>query len=309
MVRKAIILCLTLLAIGGVIYSNQALKLEELRTDSLLIKDLQPVNAKILMPFLLGHEAFYADLFWIDTIQKSADNNKYDIFDYIYNMLQLITDLDPRFSEVYVWSSSALEFSNSKEYSHKEKIMKINEILEKGWNYMLRDVEGWNYYMAYWAIPQFLGYYYGTELKNREKALEYTGALMNIPGLPPYMKTWAAGLYRDTTEQSKGIGYLENLFAAETLQYQLSMADDELVKEKLKGKLMAFYKKIQSDSYGDQRLIEIQKRVRYVVNSWRTSYNFLPFEFYALLYQDANDLDAQQSRTIYRTFFPTLSQE
>lgn len=309
MVRSTILACLTLMALGGILYSNQELRLEELRTESLLVESLEPINSKLVQPFLLGHEAFYADLFWINTIQHSVDYNKFNMFNYLYNMIQFITDLDPRFSEVYVWSNSALEYANSKEYTQKEKFVKINEILEKGWNYMLHDVEGWNYYIAYWAIPQFLGFNYGHELKNREKALEYTGALMNIPNLPPFMKTWAAGLYRDSSEENKGISYLENLFAAETLQYQLSMADDDQVKEKLKGKLLAFYKKMDSDEYGYQRILQIQNRVRYLVNSWRSSYNFLPFEFYALLYQDPGDLDAQQSRSIYRVFFPTLSQE
>lgn len=307
---KFIVGLLVVLSVIGIHYSQNQLLIEEERMKPLMVEQLKPINPKLIQPFLFGHGAFYADVFWIDTIQKSVDHEVPNMFEYIYKMVDLVTDLDPRFSQVYIWSSSALEFANSKNYTRKEKVEKGNEMLLKGWNYIQQDAKGWNYYPRYWMIAQLLAYNYGFELKDKEKALEYTKILMFVPDLPSHMKTWAAGLYRksnDSKEKSKGISFLENLLAVETLQAQIRMVDDKKVKEKLQGKLLAFYKQMKTDDYGYQRMMEIQERVRILVDTWKTNYFYLPFQFYTLIHNWDRENDSISSDGMYGIFFPQLS--
>lgn len=296
-------------AIGGAMYFEQGISIYESTSDASLVQELKPVNSKAIQPFLMGHEAFYADLFWVHTVRWSVEKQYQNMAEYIFKMADLITDLDPRFEQVYIWAGSAITYVNSYKMSAEDKVRASNRILEKGWNYIQNDVEGWNHYPRFWMIPQFLGFNYGFELKDKEKALEYTQVLMTIPGLPPHMKTWAAGLYRDSGDKSKGLNFLENLLAAETIQAQIQMTDDEEAKEKLQGKLLAFYNKLNTDEYGRKRMAQIQESVRNIISMWRKDYPFLPFQLYVLMHDENKNDMVQSLDGVYDLAFPNLTQE
>lgn len=156
-------------------------------------------------------------------------------------------------------------------------------------------------------IPQILSFNYGFELKDREKALEYNHALMSVPNLPVQLKTWAAGLYRNSEkadQREKGLNFLENLLAVETLQSQLNMTDDEVVKERLRGKMVAFYNRLKTQGNADQRIDMIQQQVREIVQAWRSNYKFIPFPMYVLLHGQQHD---EIGAEIYPLFFPNLT--
>lgn len=307
MFRRIVTFLLMIAVLGGVLYSEQAIVIEENATKSMVIEQMKPVNANVIKPFLFGHEAFYADLFWIHCLRWSVERGIPNMFEYIYKMVDLITDLDPRFEQVYIWASLTITYASSDKLSYTDKVVASNKILHKGWDYIQNDVQGWKHFDRYWMIAQNLGFNYGIELKDRQKALEYTQVLMNIPDMPAHLKTWAAGLYRETADASKGQSFLEDLLAAETIQAQISMSDDEAVKEKLKGKLQFFYKKLNSIEYGNQRMMEIQKKVKAVVDSWRKDYSFLPFSFYVLIHSSQTVDEMDVSREMYGIFFPSLA--
>ena len=303
-VFKTIVLGIFLLAAaGGILYSQQSLSMEQAIFEANLIQVKKPVNSKLIRTFLFGHEAFYADLFWIASIRWSVERGMPGLGTYLYKTLDMVTDLDPRFEQAYVWSSSAITFSVSSDMSYKERVLAANKILQKGWDYIQNDTEGWKHFSHYWMIPQLLAFNYGFELKDKEKALEYNQALMSVPDLPPHMKTWVAGLYRESNQKEKGLGFLEQLLAVETLQAQMRMTDDEEVKTRLRGKLLAFYKKLSTMEQGDQRIIQIQAEVKELVDDWRSQYEFIPFSLYVLMH----NRDKQSTgEGMYDIFFPHL---
>jgi hypothetical protein len=301
--KKIILGIFSVTAVCGIIYSQQSLNMQQAIFDANLIQVKKPINANLIKPFLFGHEAFYADLFWIDSIRWSVERGMPGIGTYLYKTLDMVTDLDPRFEQAYVWSSSAITFSVSSDMSYKERVIAANKILQKGWDYIQNDTEGWRHFSHYWMIPQLLAFNYGFELKDKDKALEYNQALMNVPDLPPHLKTWVAGLYRESDAKEKGLGFLEELLAVETLQAQMRMTDDDEVKERLRGKLIAFYNKLNTKEYGDQQILRIQQQVRELVAAWRSEYEFIPFSMYILMHDREKN---SSTDGMYEIFFPNL---
>lgn len=303
MFRKTVLGIFLIAALGGIFLSQQFLIAQKAVFEADLIQMKKPVNGKLLKPFLFGHEAFYADLFWIDSIRWSVERGMPGLGTYLYKTLDMVTDLDPRLEHAYVWSSSAITFSISSDMSYKERVIAANKILQKGWDYIQNDTEGWKHYSHYWMIPQLLAFNYGFELKDKEKALEYNQALMNVPDLPPHLKTWVAGLYRESNQKEKGLGFLEELLAVETLQAQIRMTEDDVVKERLRDKMLAFYNKLNSSEYGDQRILNIQREVKEIVSEWRSGYEFIPFSMYILMHNREKN---STSQNMYNIFFPNL---
>lgn len=291
-------------AISGILYSQQYVVILSSNFEANYIERKEAINPRFIKPFLFGHEAFYADLFWIHSIRWSVERGVPGLATYLAKMLDAITDLDPRFEQAYIWGAAAISFAYSSDMQQIDRINAANKLLHKGWNYIQSDAEGWKHFSHYWMIPQVLSFNYGFELRDREKALEYNRALMSVPNLPVHLKTWAAGLYRKSDEKEKGLGFLESLLAAETLQSQMNMTDDETVKERLRGKLIAFYNKLSSSEYGDQRIAFIQKQVKEVVDTWRKDYRFLPFSLYVLIHSRQEE---PMSVEIYPLFFPNLN--
>lgn len=305
-IRRVLISSILFLALLGILVTNPRIAMEEGTTDTMLAMQMEPVNAKTITPFLFGHEAFYADLFWIHCIRWSVEKGIPNMFEYLNNMLNLITDLDPRFEQVYIWAGLSLNYATSNTATYEQKIVATNDILLKGWNYIQQDTETWNHFSRFWMIPQILGYNYGIELKDHAKALEYTRALIAVPNLPPHLKTWATTLLREQSQAETGKDYMENLLAIETLQAQMNMTDDDVVKDKLKGKLLVFYKKLYSDKYAEQRMKDIQQEVRDLIETWKTDYAFLPFPLYTLLHSRKSSEENKQGLQMYQIFFPNL---
>jgi len=291
------------------IYISQSLiEMDYSIMDTAYIEKMESMNPNFIKPFLFGHEGFFADVLWIHSIRWSVERGVPGLTTFLVKTLDLVTDLDPRFEQAYIWGASAITFSYSSEMQQIDRIKAANKLLHKGWDYIQNDAEGWQHYPSYWMIPQVLSFNYGFELKDREKALEYNHALMSVPNLPIHLKTWAAGLYRksdQSSDQEKGLSFLENLLAVETLQSQINMTDDDAVKDRLRGKLIAFYNKLKSTEYGDERIAMIQRQVKEVVDTWRKDYKFIPFSLYVLLHsqQEENVMDSE----IYPMFFPNLS--
>lgn len=291
-------------AMAGVVYSQQFVMMQYAIFDANFIERKEAVNSKFIKPFLFGHEAFYADLFWIHSIRWSVERGVPGLATYLTKMLDVVTDLDPRFEQAYIWGASAITFAYSSDMDQIGRVKAANKLLHKGWDYIQNDEEGWEHFSSYWMIPQVLSFNYGFELKDREKALEYNHALMSIPNLPVHLKTWAAGLYRKGDDKQKGLSFLENLLAVETLQSQINMTDDDAVKERLRGKMIAFYDKLNTSEYGDQRIAFIQNQVKEMVDAWRKDYKFIPFSLYVLIHQRKEESTDSE---LYSIFFPNLN--
>lgn len=312
MIRKSKVLravvapSILVLMFSGILFTSAKIRLEKITADTTLLADLTPINKNMIKPFLLGHEAFYADLLWIQSIQKSAEQGVPNLFEYLEGTLSVITDLDMRFDQVFIWAGLTLNYANSTKYTYKQKVEKANAILLKGWEFSQKDTQGWKRVSNYWMIPELIAYNYGIELKDSEKALEYARALLAIPEVPTIMKTWAATMSAEQNKLNQGKDFMENLLAIETLQARMDLTDDEAARDKLKGKLMLFYKKLNESEYAAKRIAQIQEQIKNIFDKWRTDYQFLPFSFYVLLHAQETSPDYKNANGIYDVFFPNL---
>lgn len=307
MIRRTLIFSLILLAIYGILFSKLHMSTENAINREMALREIRPVSSKVIKPFLLGHEAFYADVFWIDTIQLSVEKDIINQFEYLQGMINLVVDLDPRFEQVYIWANTVLPYAKSKTASYEEKIRGATAILQKGWKYSQNDTEGWKHFDRHWMIPQNLAYNYGIELKEPEKALEYTRALLNIPGIPPVYKTWVAHVYKDDSNAKESVSYLNDYLAAETLLSQLNMTEDEDAKAKLRAKLIFFTRKVDKNVNVDAQIEAVRKRIQSLVQAWKDQYAFIPFQLYVLLHNNVPESETMKSEAIYDVFFPNLS--
>lgn len=83
-------------------------------------------SAKMLA---LGHESALADLFWIRALLYfNNEVFKYRTFQWLAHYVDLVSGLDPRFRDVYLWGGMAMVFSPKK--ATFEDVMRANQIME-----------------------------------------------------------------------------------------------------------------------------------------------------------------------------------
>ena len=192
--KKILLSAILLYALGGILWSNNNLILFEVESES-NPEMYYVLEGEKIKPLLLGHEALLADLIWVRTLGYFGDQvTSGGHFEYLEKLVNLATDLDPRFERIYIWAGAVMMYNSGR--ISKEKIHASNRVLEKGWDYIRNDSLGWRHDKRYWMIPQMLGFNYAIELKDRKKGAPYIAAVSRIPESPPVYKTWAATLFR-----------------------------------------------------------------------------------------------------------------
>lgn len=247
------------------------------------IKALLVPKSQWLRPFLLGHPGFMADLVWIRTLGYYADqiilggDQKH-----LEALLNLATDLDPRFEKIYIWAGAAAMYGRGR--ITEEKIQLSNRILKKGWEYYLNDVEGWNHHPDFWMIPQMIGFNYAIELGDYPKGAKYIAAAAQLPNVPEHFKTWASYIYKRAGEEKKSIQSLEKLLVMEQLNFQLGTMQSKSSRENIENRLRYYYQQVYGDDVDpQQRLIRFRKKMQGLRNQWWQTFPYLDFDFYLLI--------------------------
>lgn len=152
-------------------------------------------SGRFLKPAVLGFDNVAADWLWLRAIgyfggHYMADRN----YPWLAHMLNLITDLDPRFSIVYYFGGIVLAIEAG-------QVDESIRLLEKG---MLNLPHEWKY-------PFYLGFdhfYYKGDLV---KAGDYISRAARLPGHPEYLPRLAASLYAKAGRMEDAIAFLEAL--------------------------------------------------------------------------------------------------
>lgn len=263
-------------------------------------------KAKNIKPFLLGHEAFLADLTWIRTVGYFADElfgrNQ---FRYLEGLLEFAIDLDPRFEKVYIWAGAILMYRGGR--VTEEKILASTQILEKGWKRIQNDPVGWKHIPEYWMIPQMIGFNYAVELRDKKRGAPYIAATARIPGSPTIYKTWAATLLKKAGELEEGAEMLEAMLAVETLQAQLETVEGKGLKDKIRRRLQYYYARLYGKEGARKRLEMLEERIRLLLSEWKRDLNFVSFDLFLLLRTDSGSVDEEVLSDNWKAGFPLLS--
>lgn len=144
---------------------------------------------------VLGYDQLCADFYWLKTIQYIGDKRrKISGYPMVYPLVDLVTDLDPRFDYAYQVAGVLLTV-------YDRNIEKSNAILEKG----LKNVPG------VWQIPMYLGFNHYFYLEDYSRAAKYVEMAAALPGRPAYLPLLAARLYSEAKDPTAGIEFLTKI--------------------------------------------------------------------------------------------------
>lgn len=303
--RRLLLGMLLTLAIFGIANSHTDLRVME-SENRREASDTYIPNARLLRPLLLGHEAFISDLIWIRTLGYVGEQliARKTIVS-LEALVDLITDLDPRFEQVYVWAGAFLMYSGGA--ISKEKILASTRFLEKGWRAIQNQVQPWKHVSNYWLIPQMIGFNYAMELHDKVKGTPYFAEAAKIPGVPDLYKTLAATLYKKSGQMEEGTHFLETMLAMETLQSQLREEKDPEVQRRIRDRLEFYYRTQYGEKAALERIRQLEERIQQRVVEWRATYPYVPFQQYLLLRSGEDELVDQDARVLWHYLFPLSS--
>jgi len=262
-------------------------------------------EAKYIKPLLLGQETFLADLIWIRTLGYFADQLRGGKFEYLEGLINLATDLDPRFEQIYMWAGAIYMYRGGR--ISKKQILASTKILEKGWRRIQEDPVGWKHHPQYWMIPQMIGFNYAVELRDREKGAPYMAATARIPGSPEIYKTYAATNYQKAGKLEEGIKVLEDMLAIETLESQLKNIKQSSLQERIRVRLGFYYQKLYGPEEAKRRLIELERSFWVLVSEWREDFAFIRFDLFLLLRDPETEWEKEERTATWSAAFPALS--
>ena len=163
---------------------------------------------------VLGYDEFAADLIWLKAVQHlGATRQSKSGFFWAYHVVDVVTDLDPKFLPAYTASGTILGVWAGLLY---ESI----EILRKG----MRE------FPDVWQLPYFIGYDYFYELCDPAKAAPYFQAAARLPGSPSYLPSLAARMTVEGGDPAAALEFLQRLYE-QTGDPRLREALEQKIKE------------------------------------------------------------------------------
>ena len=212
-------------------------KVELLKTDS---KDagrrIFVPSSKFLKPAVLGYDSMAAAFYWLKTIQYIGDSTQSKRkYPQIYPLLNLVTDLDPKFEYAYEVGGVILSV-------YAKRIEESIALLKKG------DKEG----LGYWEIPFFIGFNYFYYLGDYDSAARYISKAAQMPRHPAYLPKLAARLYAQAGSPELALDFLQRVYE-NTQDENVKRALEERMKDVLVERDVTFLNKalkIYRERYG-----------------------------------------------------------
>jgi hypothetical protein len=215
-----------ILLFGQAIFNESLTRIEE-RNRSVIVAEPVAKQPELYKVLSFGQLFSATDWIWIASLtgtdiskpkEQAHTNFFYDI--------DLVTELDPLFAEVYVAGANLLAVVQNDGEGAKT-------ILEKGEKFIKDDLPSLpaSYRQAYWQrswqIPQLLGYVYLFELNDMPSASKYFQEAADISGAPRYLPKLAKRLRQPNGEYEVGLHLLD---------FMIRGAQDETVIEALEKK-------------------------------------------------------------------------
>jgi tetratricopeptide (TPR) repeat protein len=124
----------------------------------------------------VGYETASADVAWLRALQYYGEHRLTDQrYDMIGHVMGIVTDLDPRFTEAYVFGAFVL----AQELRQPQRGL---ELLERGMRANPDD----------WRLAFETGFLHYVSTKNYEAAARYFTRASRLPGHPDYVERFAA---------------------------------------------------------------------------------------------------------------------
>lgn len=197
--NKKIILSLTLpLIIAALLFFAFQIQ-KNIDTQKTLHKkqgiDIVVPSGQYMKVAVLGYNNVIADLYYLKAHQYvgTQEVRKAD-FPQLYPIIDLVTDLDPKFLSPHFFGGLALSLTG----------MHVDEsilILKKAYK-MDPNV---------WQTGFYLGFNYWYYLQEYDRAVEYTSKAASQPGAPSFLSALAANLYAESKRPDMAIDFLKNL--------------------------------------------------------------------------------------------------
>ncbi|MBI4209273.1 MAG: hypothetical protein HY538_06135 [Deltaproteobacteria bacterium] len=177
-------------------------------------------RAELLKVVSLGYDPLVSDWMWLKTIATyGARNADPATYPYLYRMADVITDLDPEFRKVYLYSSLLLAF-------YSEHVQKSNALLEKA---ILQFPNDWWFYFN-------LGFNHFYFLGDLQTAAGYISKAAGLPGHPAYLPKFAASLYAGMGDFQAALQFLYQMYES-TEDEEVRRTLLEKIRELEQGKL------------------------------------------------------------------------
>jgi hypothetical protein len=192
--RMALVAFLALAVLGGAVFQIQALMDDAFprrRVEQLLYL---PSGAH-LRPAVLGFDLVTADYFWLKTIGYFGGHYMADRkYPWLAHILNLVTDLDPRYRVVYYFGGLVLAVEAS-------QVDESTALLKKGMK-NLPEV---------WKFPFFVGFNYLYYKGDAASAAEYISRAATLPESPEYLPRLAASLYARSGRTDAAVAFLQTM--------------------------------------------------------------------------------------------------
>lgn len=190
----AIAISAYLLAVG-VIYVHYDLYPPEVEEEIRVVPPEEVVRA-----LSLGHEGFAADLLLSDVTIHSGSlmwkplRIKFD-HEWAYSMVDLVTDLDPKFFTAYLFAGMGL-------IHDFDDVERAKPILEKGMQV----------FPERWELPFWIGYNYYSYLQEFEKAGKYLWQAYNKPDAPKRFLSLMLSTLRKAGDYEKALEVINEMY-------------------------------------------------------------------------------------------------
>ncbi len=192
------------------------------------------LKPEVVKLFCLGHEQLAADLYWLRFIQYIGDGNarRTDRYESAYDYLNLVTTLDPRFTQPY-WFAAFVVGSEMK----RPDLAKA--LIERGIQANQNN----------WYLPFIAGINQYLFAHNEMEAAKYYRQAAKFPDAPKWLGRQAEILQAKIPSLVKEVNTWDTIYRTST---------DQLVKERAKERLAATWMRVFKVSPSE----EIRKKAR-----------------------------------------------
>lgn len=206
------LLTLALVAAGAFFFTQ--LKLEELTARERLVSGttMYIPPARVLKTIVLGYAQLASDFYWLRAIQYYGEKaNARENYRWLYPIMELVTDVDPRFAYAYKFSGVAIPYDAASAEN-------ANKILSKG---LINAPK-------VWQIPFYIGYNYYVYLGDFAKAGDYISQASRVPGAPPFLAGLASRLYAEGGRPELALDFLIEIY---------NSVEDELLRKEIEKRI------------------------------------------------------------------------
>jgi len=207
--RGRLALVLVVVACAAVVVAYQATRTESVAADPRVFVP----SPEVFLDLSPSFRTSVSDAYYLSMVQYFGEHVRGDQeFDSLPAMVDLVTELSPRFSKGYVFGSMALSDAGRSDLAY--------EVLQRGFEQFPDD----------YRFPAYLGFFvyrYGQGENKDEVAAQWYQKAAEIPGRPDYIPRLAATLFGKGGELEKSVAMWGQVYLAGD-KYSQQRAVDEL---------------------------------------------------------------------------------